>query len=256
MHFAAFTAVGESVADPGKYYRNNVGGTLSLLEAMAAHGVRRLVFSSTAATYGLPDKVPISEEQPTRPINPYGHSKLMVEQMLVDFEQAHGITSAMMRYFNAAGASPDGDIGEDHEPETHLIPLALDAVAGRGPALTLFGDNYPTPDGTCFRDYIHVGDLADAHVLALDYLAAGGATRAFNLGTGAGVSVREILDAIRRGTGREVPHVVGPRRAGDPPALVADPSRARAELGWAPQLSDIDTIVATAWAWHQRRRDG
>ena len=256
MHFAAFTAVGESVADPGKYYRNNVGGTLALLETMAAHKVRRFVFSSTAATYGLPDQVPITEDQPTRPINPYGHSKQMVEQMLLDFEAAHGISSAMMRYFNAAGASPDGDIGEDHDPETHLIPLALDAVTGRRPALTLFGDDYPTPDGTCVRDYIHVGDLADAHVLALDYLAAGGATRAFNLGTGTGVSVREILESVRRVTGHEVPHVVGPRRAGDPPVLVADPSRARAELGWSPRLSDIDTIVATAWAWHQRRGNG
>ena len=254
MHFAAFTAVGESVVDPGKYYRNNVAGTLSLIEAMAAHGVNRLVFSSTAAAYGLPERVPITEDEPNRPINPYGRSKLMVEQMLVDFAAAYGLKSAIMRYFNAAGASPDGEIGEAHDPETHLIPLALDAAAGTGPDLTVFGEDYPTPDGTCIRDYIHVGDLADAHVLALDWLgdAETDAARVFNLGIGAGVSVREILDAIARVTGRAVPHRVGPRRPGDPPVLVADAARARGELGWEPRLSDIDTIVGTAWAWHQR----
>ena len=256
MHFAAFTSVGESVADPGRYYRNNVGGTLALIEAMVAHDVRRFVFSSTAAVYGLPGRVPVTEGAPAAPINPYGHSKHMVEQILADFEAAHGITSAMMRYFNAAGASPEGEIGEDHDPETHLIPLALDAVAGRGPELTVFGTDYPTPDGTCIRDYIHVGDLADAHVRALDYLGGGGATRAFNLGTGTGVSVREILDAIARVTGKDVPHRVGPRRPGDPPVLVADPSRAMAELGWQPRLSDIDTVIATAWAWHRAAQAG
>jgi UDP-glucose-4-epimerase GalE len=176
----------------------------------------------------------------------------MIEQILFDFEAAHGLKSAIMRYFNAAGASPDGEIGERHDPETHLIPLALDAVAGKGPPLTVFGDDYETPDGTCIRDYIHVGDLAEAHVRALDYLANGGATRAFNLGTGSGVSVREILDAVERVTGTAVPHVVGPRRPGDPAVLVADASRARRELGWEPRMSDIDTIIATAWAWHQR----
>jgi len=251
MHFAAFTAVGESVSDPGKYYRNNVGGTLSLIEAMAAHGVDKLVFSSTAAVFGEPEEVPITEGCAQRPINPYGRSKLMVEQMLGDFDRAHGLRSVPLRYFNAAGASPDGEIGECHDPETHLIPLALDAVAGRGPELIVFGDDYPTPDGTCIRDYIHVGDLADAHVRALRHLEAGGASRAFNLGTGAGVSVREILDAIERVTGRAVPHRFGPRRPGDPPVLVSDASRARAELGWNPSLSDIDTIIATAWSWHQ-----
>ena len=251
MHFAAFTAVGESVADPGKYYRNNVAGSLSLFEATVAHGVGQLVFSSTAATYGLPARIPITEDEPNNPINPYGRSKLMVEQMLFDFERAHGLRSAIMRYFNAAGASPDGEIGETHDPETHLIPLALDAVAGKGSELTVFGTDYPTPDGTCIRDYIHVGDLADAHVRALDRLADGGATRAYNLGTGSGVSVREILDAAERITGRAVPHRFGPRREGDPPVLVSDASRARSELGWQPRMSDIDTIVATAWAWHQ-----
>jgi UDP-arabinose 4-epimerase len=253
MHFAAFTAVGESVADPGKYYRNNVAGTLGLLEAMVAHGVDRFVFSSTAAAFGLPERLPITEDEPDRPINPYGRSKLMVEQMLADFAAAHGLKSAIMRYFNAAGASPDGEIGEAHDPETHLIPLALDAAAGKGPPLTVFGEDYATPDGTCIRDYIHVGDLADAHVLALDWLGEAEATRVFNLGVGSGVSVREILDAIARVTGKAVPHQIGPRRAGDPPVLIADASRARSELGWMPRLSDIDTIVGTAWNWHQRQ---
>jgi UDP-arabinose 4-epimerase len=256
MHFAAYTAVGESVADPGKYYRNNVAGSLALIEATAAHGVGRFVFSSTAAAYGLPARVPITEDEPSRPINPYGRSKVMIEQILFDFESAHGLKSAVMRYFNAAGASPGGEIGERHDPETHLIPLALDAVAGRGPELTVFGTDYPTPDGTCIRDYIHVSDLAEAHVRALDYLEGGGASRAFNLGTGSGASVREILDAVARVTGKEVPHRLGPRRAGDPPELVADPARARAELGWEPGLSDIDTIIATALAWHQKGAHG
>ncbi len=253
MHFAAFAYVGESVTDPGKYYRNNVCGTLALMEAMLAHGLDKLVFSSTCATYGEPRQVPIRENEPQQPINPYGRSKLMVEQMLADFERAHGLKSAMLRYFNAAGASPDGEIGERHDPETHLIPLALDAAAEKGPALTVHGEDYSTPDGTCVRDYIHVGDLADAHVCALNYLQDDGTTRAFNLGTGAGVSVREILDAVERVTGRRVPHHVGARRPGDPPVLVADASRAGVELGWAPAMSDIDTIITTAWAWHQRR---
>ena len=253
MHFAAFAYVGESVADPGKYYRNNVGGSLSLIEAMVAHGVDKLVFSSTCATYGEPEQVPITEDERQRPINPYGKTKLMVEEMLADFEVAHGLLSARLRYFNAAGASPDGEIGEEHDPETHLIPLALAAAAGKGPELTVFGDDYPTPDGTCIRDYIHVGDLADAHVKALNRLIAGEGSRAYNLGTGSGVSVREILDAIARVTGREVPHRFGPRREGDPPVLVSDAGRAGAELGWRPSLSDIDTIIATAWAWQQRQ---
>jgi UDP-arabinose 4-epimerase len=252
MHFAAFTAVGESVTDPGKYYRNNVAGSLTLIEAAAAHGVDKFVFSSTAAAYGLPASVPITEDAPNKPINPYGRSKLMIEQILFDFERAHGLKSAIMRYFNAAGASPDGEIGECHDPETHLIPLALDAVAEKGPELTVFGTDYPTPDGTCIRDYIHVGDLADAHVRALDRLAGGGETRPYNLGTGSGVSVREILDGIEKVTGKAVPHRLGPRRPGDPPVLVSDPSRARAELGWEPRMSDIETIIATAWAWHQK----
>jgi len=252
MHFAAFTAVGESVSDPGKYYRNNVGGTLSLIEAMVAHRVDKLVFSSTAAIFGEPEEVPITEGCAQRPINPYGRSKLMVEQMLGDFDCAQGLRSVPLRYFNAAGASPDGEIGERHDPETHLIPLALDAATGRGPALTVFGADYPTRDGTCIRDYIHVGDLADAHIRALRYLEQGGATRAFNLGTGSGLSVREILDAVERVSGRSVPHNIGARRPGDPPVLISDASRVGHELGWVPRLSDIDTIVGTAWTWHRR----
>ena len=256
MHFAAFAYVGESVSDPGKYYRNNVCGTLSLLEAMVAHRINKLVFSSTCATYGEPATVPITEDEPQRPINPYGRSKLMVEQILADFARAHELKSTMLRYFNAAGASSDGEIGECHDPETHLIPLALDAASGRGPALTVFGNDYPTPDGTCVRDYIHVEDLADAHVRALDLIGCHGSSRAYNLGTGFGVSVREILECVERVTGRSVPHEVGPRRAGDPPILVSDVTRARDELGWIAKRSDADSIVRTAWAWHESRANG
>jgi len=256
MHFAAFAYVGESVSDPGKYYRNNVCGTLSLVEAMLGHGIDRLVFSSTCATYGVPAKVPITEDQPQQPINPYGKSKLMVEQMLADFAGAHGLKSTMLRYFNAAGASRDGAIGECHDPETHLIPLALDAASGRGAPLTVFGDDYPTPDGTCVRDYIHVEDLAAAHVRALERLGNHGAMRAYNLGTGSGVSVRDILAAVERTTGRSVPHDIGPRRPGDPAILVSDVARARAELDWVADRSDVDSIVATAWAWQQVRANG
>lgn len=252
MHFAAYAYVGESVTDPGKYYRNNVGGTLTLLEAMRDHAITSLVFSSTCATYGTPERVPIPETAPQNPINPYGASKLMVERMLRDFDAAHALRSIALRYFNAAGADPGGETGEVHEPETHLIPLALDAAAGRGPGLTVFGEDYPTPDGTCVRDYIHVTDLAEAHVLALGKLQDGGGSDVFNLGTGHGVSVLELIAAVERVTGRKVPYTVGPRREGDPPALVSEGSRAMTELGWAPKLSDLDTIVSTAWAWHQK----
>jgi UDP-arabinose 4-epimerase len=256
MHFAAFIAVGESVADPGKYYRNNVAGSLTLLEAARDHGIGAFVFSSTAAVYGLPDRVPIPETAPKQPINPYGETKLVVENMLRDFGAAHGLRSTALRYFNAAGADPDGEIGERHDPETHLIPLALDAVSGRGPPLTLYGEDYDTADGTCVRDYIHVADLAEAHVKALEALLGGAESGAFNLGTGQGFTVRQVLDAIERVTGRPVPHQVGPRRPGDPAALVSDPGRAMAELGWAPRLSDIDSIVSTAWAWHRKSNGG
>ena len=249
MHFAAFTSVGESVSDPAKYYRNNVAGSLSLLEALRDAGVGRFVFSSTAAVYGTPDRVPIPEDLAKSPINPYGWTKLAIENLLADFAVAHGLKATALRYFNAAGADPDGEIGERHDPETHLIPLALDAASGKGAPLKLFGDDYPTEDGTCVRDYIHVADLADAHVKALGALDG---FNAFNLGTGTGASVRQILDSVERVTGRPVPHDVAPRRAGDPPSLVADPSRAMKALGWAPRLSDLDSIVSTAWAWHQR----
>jgi UDP-arabinose 4-epimerase len=252
MHFAAFTFVGESIADPGKYYRNNVAGTLSLLEAMRDHGVGRLVFSSTAATYGTPKTVPIPESAPKAPINPYGHSKLTAEQMISDFCAAHGLRAAALRYFNAAGADADGEIGECHEPETHLIPLAMQAVTGDTPPLTIFGDNYPTHDGTCIRDYIHVTDLAAAHVLTLERLGQREGFDAFNLGTGTGVSIREVLQAVERVAGKAVPHSVGARRPGDPAVLVSDPGKANRELGWTPGSSDLETIVSTAWAWHRR----
>ena len=251
MHFAAYIAVGESVADPGKYYRNNVGGTIALLDAMVEHGVKPLVFSSTAAVYGTPDAVPIPEDAPLAPINPYGRSKLTSERMIDDYASAHGIRYALLRYFNACGADPDGETGECHEPETHLIPLALDAASGKG-ELTVFGEDYPTPDGTCVRDYINVTDLAEAHVAALRSLLDGGASMALNLGTGHGISNREVLDAIARVTGNAVPHKVGERRPGDPAELVADPSLAENTIGWKARSSDIDTIVETAWRWHRR----
>ena len=252
MHFAAFIAVGESVADPGKYYRNNVAGALNLIEAARDHGIGAFVFSSTAAVYGIPDLVPIPENAPKQPINPYGHSKWMVETMLRDFGAAHGLKSTSLRYFNAAGADPDGETGERHEPETHLIPLALDAVAGNGRPLTVFGEDYPTADGTCIRDYIHVADLAEAHVAALRALLGGADSNAYNLGTGNGFTVRQVIEAVEQATGRMVPHGIGPRRAGDPAALVADPSAANRDLDWRPAMSDLDSIVATAWAWHQK----
>ena len=251
MHFAAFAYVGESVTDPGKYYRNNVVGTLTLLEAMRDRAIPSLIFSSSCATYGIPDAVPIRESEKQSPINPYGQSKLMSERIIADFGAAHGIRSGLLRYFNAAGADPEGDIGERHDPETHLIPLALGAAAGKG-QLTLYGDDYPTPDGTCIRDYIHVTDLAEAHVAALGRLLDGAESMALNLGTGEGASVREILDTVERVTGRPVPHQIGPRRPGDPPALVADPSQARETLGWTARTSDLETIVRTAWNWHRR----
>lgn len=253
MHFAAFTSVSDSVSDPRKYYRNNVAGALTLFEAARAGGLEAVIFSSTAAVYGVPERVPISETSDLRPINPYGRSKLMMEQMLTDFHQAYGLASVCLRYFNAAGADPEGEIGEDHDPETHLIPRALMAASGEISELDLFGTDYDTPDGTAIRDYIHVTDLAEAHVLALRYaLEKGGATQ-FNLGTGAGFSVLEIIAAVERITGRQLPVRIAPRRPGDPARLVADPARAKRELGFVTHHSDIDSIVRTAWQWQEPR---
>lgn len=253
MHFAAYAYVGESVQDPGKYYRNNVAGTLTLLEAVRDFGIGRFIFSSTCATYGVPERVPIGEDCPQVPINPYGASKLMIERMLADFERAHGLRYVALRYFNAAGADPDGAIGEDHDPETHLIPLAIGAAQGRAPALAIFGSDYPTADGTAVRDYIHVTDLAEAHVRALEDLIGGGTSAVLNLGTGHGYSVRQVVGAIEQIGGRPVPVREAPRRAGDPPALVADPTGAIRRLKWLPRHSSLEEIVATAWRWHGGR---
>jgi UDP-glucose-4-epimerase GalE len=252
LHFAAFAYVGESVERPGLYFRNNVANTLTLLEAMRTCAVRHVVFSSTCATYGIPDRVPILESAPQRPVNPYGESKLMVERMLHWYGTAHGFTHAILRYFNAAGADPEGLIGEDHDPETHLIPLVLQAAMGQRAQIDVLGSDYPTPDGTAVRDYIHVQDLADAHVRALDLLLKGGLSITVNLGTGTGHSVREVIAAAERVTGRRIARREAPRRFGDPPVLVADASRAGELLGWKPALSDLDTILKTAWAWHSR----
>jgi len=250
MHFAAFLDVGESVREPAKYYRNNVTGALNVLEAMALAGVTNFVFSSTCATYGEPLETPIEESHPQRPINSYGESKLAVERALPHFERAYGIHSIALRYFNAAGADPDGEIGEDHSPEIHLIPRALDAATG-GPGLQVFGDDYPTPDGTCLRDYVHVSDLADAHLKALESLAEVGRSGAYNLGTGRPTSVREIISAVERATGRSVPWTIAPRRPGDPAVLYASPHKAMSDLHWTPHFTDIDAIVETAWHWHR-----
>lgn len=253
IHFAAVTYVGESVADPGKYYRNNVAGSLSLLEAMRDHGIGRIIFSSSCAIYGTPGKLPISEDTPKRPINPYGMSKLIVEQMLGDFRTAHGLNWIALRYFNAAGDDPDCEIGEDHDPETRIVPLALDAASGRLGKLTIFGADYDTPDGTCIRDYAHVSDLAAAHIGALRALENGSPSEAFNLGIGKGFSVREVIKAVQDVTGHAVPVEIGPRREGDPAVLVSDGSRARRMLGWNPAFTELVNIVRTAWSWHQRK---
>lgn len=249
-HFAALTFVGESVEDPGLYYRNNVGGTLNILEAMRASGTGALVFSSTCATYGPPVRLPLDEGHPQSPINPYGTTKLIAEWALRDHETAHGIRHVALRYFNAAGADPSGRIGERHEPETHLIPLALRGAGDESYTLNIFGTDYDTPDGTAIRDYIHVNDLARAHLAALEYLIAGGASEAVNLGTGTGTSVLEIRDGVEKVTGRKVNTVLGPRRAGDASRLVADTGKAERLFGWRAERSDIDTIIADAWTWH------
>ena len=253
LHFAALAYVGESVEHPARYFRNNVANTTNLLEVMAQMGVGNLVFSSTCAVYGTPPQVPISETTPTNPINPYGESKLQVERMLPWFANANGMKWAALRYFNAAGADPDGEIGENHDPETHLIPLAIQAALGSGPALKIFGTDYPTPDGTAVRDYIHVSDLADAHVRALDYLRDDGESGAFNLGTERGLSVRQIMDEIRSISSKGVPAVESERRAGDPPMLIADAARAHYLLGWRPRHSDAATIIGTAHDWERTK---
>jgi UDP-glucose 4-epimerase len=240
------------MADPGKYYRNNVAATQTLLDGMRAHGVSRFIFSSTAAIFGDPQYVPIDEAHPKAPINPYGRSKWFVEQMLEDYQRAYGLQSVCLRYFNAAGADPDGALGECHEPETHLIPLILQVASGRRPHITVYGADYPTPDGTCIRDYIHVEDLCQAHLLALRQLLNGAGSARYNLGNGSGYSVREVIEAARRVTGHPIPVVMGARREGDPPVLVADASAARAALGWQPRYPALETIVAHAWAWERR----
>lgn len=257
MHFAGKIQVGESVVNPAPYYENNVTGTLNLLAAMRWAGVSRFVFSSSAAVYGLPDKESLDEDQPLRPVNPYGQTKRQAEDILRDYAAAYGMSCVSLRYFNAAGAHPDGTLGESHSPETHLIPNILLAVLGKAPRLRVFGDDYPTPDGTCVRDYIHVQDLASAHLLALDALddpVNRGRSLAYNLGNGKGFSVREVIRAAETVTGKIVPCDTAPRRAGDPPYLVADSSRARAELGWKPACADISTILETSWRWHQAPR--
>ncbi len=253
LHFAAYAYVGESVSDPGKYYRNNVGGTLNLLDAMVAANVKKLVFSSTCATYGVPQRVPIDESHTQSPINPYGETKRVVEQMLRAYFNAHGLSSVSLRYFNAAGADASAEIGEDHTPETHLIPLLLDVAAGHLDCVRVNGNDYPTPDGTCIRDYVHVTDLALAHVSALMFLESAPGVHAFNLSTGRGHSVFEIIDAARRVTGHEIPIVIGARRMGDPAELVGDPRLAETSLSWRARHSALDNIMHTAWAWHQRK---
>jgi UDP-glucose 4-epimerase len=255
MHFAAWLSVADSVADPAGYYRNNVMGTLGTLEAMAAEGCRRFVFSSTCAVYGSPDDMPLHEGSPTAPINAYGQTKLAIEHALPHFERAYGIRSVRLRYFNAAGADPEGELGEDHSPEIHVIPRTFEAASGGAP-LEVFGEDYPTPDGTCLRDYVHVTDLADAHVRALAWLADGGASGTYNIGTEHPSSVKDVIAAVERVTGRRVAWRPAPRRPGDPAVLYASARRIRQDFGWVPQRADLDVIVEDAWAWHQRHPHG
>jgi UDP-glucose-4-epimerase GalE len=252
IHFAAYIAVGESMKIPEVYFRNNVAGSLSLLTAMVKTGIKNIVFSSTAAVYGMPTRVPIPESEPCAPVNAYGESKVMVEKLLHWFDRIHGIRSVCLRYFNASGADPEVRAGEDHEPETHLIPLLFRAIK-TGEPVTLFGDDYPTADGTCIRDYIHVTDLAQAHIVALEDLFAGGESRKFNVGTGHGFSVKEVLKAVEEVTGEKVPYTIGPRREGDPPELVADSTRLQRDLNWTPRYSSLRQIVETAWAWADQK---
>jgi UDP-arabinose 4-epimerase len=255
IHFAALAYVGESVSRPLDYYRTNIAGLVNVLDAMVRHGLDTIVFSSSCATYGIPDAMPIPETAPQRPINPYGRSKLICEQIVSDAAEAHGLRYAILRYFNACGADPDGELSERHDPETHLIPLAIDAATGKGPPLQIFGSDYSTADGTCERDFIHVSDLAAAHVAALAHIRETSTSLTINLGTGRGHSVLKVIESVERVTGHQVPVVYGPRRPGDPPTLVADPSRARELLQFLPKYSDLDTIVATAWRSRQAKAD-
>ena len=252
MHFASFIQVGESVRRPDMYYRNNFSNTLNLLDAMVRHGVKHFIFSSTAAVFGEPEYMPINEAHPTVPVNPYGRSKLMVEQILADYDHAFGLKSVCLRYFNAAGADPECQLGERHDPETHLVPLILQVASGRRSEIQLFGRDYDTDDGTCIRDYIHIVDLCSAHLLALQYLFNGGESEKFNLGNGKGFSVQEVINAVEKVTGKKIKVVDAPRRAGDPARLVADSARAVEVLGWKPVYADLETIVAHAWAWESR----
>ena len=253
VHFAALSYVGESVTDPAKYYKNNITGTQNLLDSMLKHSVKTMVFSSTAATYGIPEKMPIKEDAYTSPINPYGHTKLAIEWMLADYSKAYELKYCALRYFNAAGADPAAEIGEWHDPETHLIPIVLDAALGKRESITIFGNDYATKDGTNIRDYIHVNDLASAHLLALDYLSNGGKSDVFNLGTGQGYSNKEIVDQAKKITGVDFKVELGDRRPGDPDELVADSSKARSILKWKPEYSDLQNIISTAWNWHQKK---
>ncbi len=253
MHFASFIEVGESVEKPAKYYRNNFSATQALLDAMLECSANRFIFSSSAAIFGEPLRSPIDEDHPKNPINPYGRSKLMVEQLLEDYGRAYGLRHVSLRYFNAAGADPDGELGERHQPESHLIPLVLQAASGRTRSITLFGEDYDTPDGTCIRDYVHVTDLCSAHILALNHLMDGGESSAFNLGNGSGFSVREVIDSAQRVTQKEIKVDVGPRREGDTARLVADSSRMRSKLGWNPKYGQLDVIIEHAWKWETKR---
>jgi len=254
VHFAAYAYVGESVREPAKYYHNNVGGTLTLIDAMQRHNCRRLVFSSSCATYGTPAEMPIDESSPQNPVNPYGRSKWVIEQILKDYEAAYGMRFVSLRYFNAAGADPDGELGEDHHPETHLIPLAMDTALGFRTVLEIYGNDYDTEDGTAIRDYVHVSDLADTHVRAIEYLGKGGASCCLNLGTGRGHSVRQVVSAVEKVSGKPVNTKNAPRRPGDPAVLYADANRAAEKMGWAPRFSSLEAIVASAWHWHRRQK--
>ena len=256
VHFAANSLVGESMTNPLKYFNNNVYGMQVLLEAMVRHGIDKIVFSSTAATYGEPERIPIMEDDRTEPTNPYGQSKLIMEKMMKWVSLANGIRYVSLRYFNAAGAIEDGSIGEDHSPETHLIPLILQVPLGKRDHITVFGEDYPTPDGTCLRDYIHVLDLADAHVLAIDYLRRGGESNIFNLGNGQGFSVKEMIEAAREATGLDIKVEIGERRAGDPAQLIASSEKARKVLGWQPKFTDVKAVIGTAWKWHKQHPEG